>query len=260
MGRKRKNKIIGIYCIENIINGKKYIGRSKGIKGRLTSHKLSLRKNIHRNNHLQHSYNKYGLENFVFYIVEECFIKDLKTKEKYYIELYKTNDSDFGYNLNIGGDGNLKPRPESIEKMRLAKIGKEPWNKGKRMSKEQIEVNRLSHIGIKQSKESNEKRSIAEHKRIELGIKFSVEDIEKMKKQQFTKRKGSKSKYFGVTYTHNKWISRIGYKSERINIGNFKYEIEAALAYNEIAEQLYGSKALLNIISQEEINKLWELE
>jgi hypothetical protein len=52
---------IGIYCIENIINNKKYIGMSSGINTyRLSSHKRRLRKNIHVNACLQNAYNKSG--------------------------------------------------------------------------------------------------------------------------------------------------------------------------------------------------------
>ena len=40
--------------------------------------------------------------------------------------------------------------------------------------------------------------------------------------------------------------------------GSFQIEIEAAIAYNQIAEELLGWKTKLNIISQEEIIKMWE--
>ena len=77
---KIKNGISGIYCIENKINNKKYIGQSQNIKTRWNSHIRKLDKNIHDNKYLQSSWNKYGKDNFKFYIIVK--LKFLM-KEKY---------------------------------------------------------------------------------------------------------------------------------------------------------------------------------
>jgi group I intron endonuclease len=89
----------GIYKIENLINNKIYIGSSININDRKYKHFWMLRKNIHDNNHLQNSYNKFGEENFNFGVLELCDINDLVTLENKYIELYKADDLEFGYNL-----------------------------------------------------------------------------------------------------------------------------------------------------------------
>ena len=49
----RKNKICGIYCIENINTNKKYIGQSVNINDRWSKHKNELRQNSHDNDYLQ---------------------------------------------------------------------------------------------------------------------------------------------------------------------------------------------------------------
>lgn len=46
------------------------------------------------------------------------------------------------------------------------------------------------------------------------------------------------SKYIGVTYTNNKWRSRIGIKGKRIHLGYFLDEYEAHLAYQEALTRL----------------------
>ena len=65
-------KICGIYKIENLVNGKVYIGKTVDFKERKKEHKLDLRLNRHYNNYLQNAWNKYGRENFKFEMVFLC--------------------------------------------------------------------------------------------------------------------------------------------------------------------------------------------
>lgn len=54
----------GIYCIENIRNGKKYIGQSINVYYRWKKHKSELNNNTHDNDYLQKAWNKYGSDIF----------------------------------------------------------------------------------------------------------------------------------------------------------------------------------------------------
>jgi hypothetical protein len=107
MMRKEVGFMCGIYCIENLINGKKYVGQSINIEERIKHHKAQLNSEIstHHNAHLQNAWDKYGEENFNFYILEECTEDELDDKEKYWSEFYKVYDTNSGYALKTAGRG-----------------------------------------------------------------------------------------------------------------------------------------------------------
>jgi group I intron endonuclease len=90
----------GIYKITNTENQKMYIGQSRNIDQRWKTHKrMALKlKSKDNNSHLYNAMRKYGLEKFKFEVVEECSIKLLNDREKYWILEY--NSVEEGYNQN----------------------------------------------------------------------------------------------------------------------------------------------------------------
>lgn len=91
----------GIYKITNKINKKSYIGQSIDITTRWRRHKNYPIENSKYP--LYKAFQKYGIENFDFEIIEECPIADLDKKEIFYIQ--KFNAFYNGYNQTQGGSG-----------------------------------------------------------------------------------------------------------------------------------------------------------
>lgn len=97
------------YLMTNIINGKKYIGRTNNIKRRIGDHISHIRKGSR--SPLYDAIREHGIENFT---VEEVFppdsIKDNKQAEQWLIEKY--NSIVHGYNKIKGGGG--RPGDKSV--------------------------------------------------------------------------------------------------------------------------------------------------
>lgn len=79
-------KEIGIYKIENKINGHCYIGSSKNIKKRWYEHKRRLRNGKHHSIVLQRAWIKYGEDNFNFELLCNCLENKLLVKEQEYFD------------------------------------------------------------------------------------------------------------------------------------------------------------------------------
>lgn len=59
-----------IYQITNMVNGKYYIGSAESFERRVWQHRTDLKRNVHKNPHLQASWNKHGGDAFVFEVLE----------------------------------------------------------------------------------------------------------------------------------------------------------------------------------------------
>jgi group I intron endonuclease len=90
----------GIYSITNLVNNKIYIGSAVDIKKRWRDHRFCFKRQIHHNSHFQSAWNLYGESNFKFEVIEFCDKTILLDREKYFVELYNSTNSLFGYNFN----------------------------------------------------------------------------------------------------------------------------------------------------------------
>lgn len=196
-------KITGIYCIENLINGKKYVGQGLNVEKRMwQSHKGCVV--------LLHALSLYGSDNFKRYVVEYCPKENLEEREKYYIKSLKSHVSEGGYNISWGGNAPFTDRTHSEETIQKMKKS----GKNKIFSETHKQNISKSHMG------DNNPMS----KR-------------KGKQSPFFGRKkwNSSSEYFGVSWlnSHERWVSRVLTDDRVVYVGEFRLEKDAAKAYDD---------------------------
>lgn len=174
----------GIYFIENIINGKIYIGSSINIYKRIKSHKKYLMNGNHCNRKLQSAWDKYGENSFQFYCQEKIDnFNDLISREQYWIDLFYSHEK--GYNIcGIAGsrlgvsfteihkrkigkaNKGLKRSEETKRKISESHKGKPSPKKGIKCSEEAKRKNSEAHKGKKLSEETKIKIGLASIGRI----------------------------------------------------------------------------------------------
>lgn len=159
-----------IYKITNKINNKLYIGKttSKNPLNRWAKH-LSTAKNKTVNNNtyqvLHKAINKYGKENFIFEIIEECDNELFGLeREKFWIKHYVSFGKN-GYNLTKGGDGSSgfrhsqKSKNKMSQSRRGTRLGEENSFYGKHHSTQTKKLLSNIHKGKKIPKNQIMKRS-----------------------------------------------------------------------------------------------------
>ena len=120
-------KISAVYKITNTITGDFYIGSSKDVKRRWANHKWPSAWNKQPNSPLYKDMQKYGVDKFVFEILEEVEVEQLKEKEQEFIEKLKPT-----YN-NIRANGwdfeRRKETQKEYQKSEKYKECKKEYNK-----------------------------------------------------------------------------------------------------------------------------------
>jgi group I intron endonuclease len=147
-------KKIGIYAICNTADGKRYIGQSIEVERRNKEHIDKLKCGKHHNQYLQSAFAKYGVDSFEFRILEEVEIGMLDVREREWIKYYKSDQRQFGYNLESGG--NLYKKHSLETKRKISDAGK-----GRVVSAGSRLKASLSNRGQRRSKETRERISAA---------------------------------------------------------------------------------------------------
>jgi group I intron endonuclease len=101
MGRGRPN-FCGVYCLINIVSNRVYVGSGVDVNSRLSEHFRELRQGVHKNRHLQASFNKHGLQSFGWFVLERCDFDVKYDREQFWIDTFAAVD--IGYNIRPRAD------------------------------------------------------------------------------------------------------------------------------------------------------------
>lgn len=133
-----------IYIIENLINGKSYIGQTANPDLRWKKHKKAGLDCPY----LHRAIRKYGHKSFDFALIQSCATaEEINIQEAYWIDMLGTM-SPIGYNLKKGGLGGGPDSPETREKKRLAKLGEKNPFYGYHHSEESKKRISMSKVGV----------------------------------------------------------------------------------------------------------------
>jgi group I intron endonuclease len=116
----------GIYCIRNIISGRKYVGSSVDIKNRWKNHRVSLRSGTHDAKAMQRSWIKHGEAAFEFTALEAVAdLLDLIAAEQRWIDELDAANPRTGFNSSptAGNCLGVRHTDETKAKHSLAQKG-----------------------------------------------------------------------------------------------------------------------------------------
>lgn len=150
----------GIYKIQNKVNGKIYIGKTKNFRKRYTHYKSAFNKRDTKqiNSYLMRSLEKYSPAQFKFSIIEECHIDLLAERELYWMDEFETTDCQKGYNLRRDSSTGMVAHQSTREKISrrvrrefedgirsredLSKLATNIWKDGERRRGMALEVSK----------------------------------------------------------------------------------------------------------------------
>lgn len=197
-------KLTGIYKIESLIHPERYyIGSAFVINKRWGLHLSNLKANKHHSIILQNHFNKYGIEDLLFSIIEECGKNDLMEREQYYIDILKPY---FNICQIVGSRLNLKHSEKTKRKISQSHIGIKP-DKNTRLKLSIAQIGNKKALGHKCSEFAKQKSREKNN-----GRKWTSEH----KLKHSLRMKGENNPFYGKKHSQetkdkirNIWLARI---------------------------------------------------
>ena len=165
-----------IYLVTNILNGKKYVGKTSSTpEQRFKEHvRDSYKDNKRYNSAFHKAIRLYGPDYFNVITLEKCDIKSLDSRETYWIKYYNTYKD--GYNSTLGGEGAIiYDIPSKEELIRAIKSSKNVEDLRKKFGVYKYTLNNwLAHYSIDLDNFSN----IKKRRKVEVGCIIDNSEFE----------------------------------------------------------------------------------
>lgn len=170
-----------VYLVTNLIDGKKYVGKTeKTVRKRWREH-LANARNLKHQEYLYRAIRTHGLENFsVDCLAEATTAEGLNDLERQWIQTLNTI-APHGYKMTTGGEG-VSGTPEVCEKIRKKALGRPA-------SEHQKQVASLTHKGKRKSIAQRAKIAASwdDNRRVEMSkLSKAVNAVENLKLKDFT--------------------------------------------------------------------------
>lgn len=163
-----------IYFILNKINGKCYVGQTtKRIEERWWHHVNGAKhaKGTKKDTYFCKAIRYWGPDTFEVRVIFNCYEEEtLKSSEIFFISLFDSSNSEFGYNGTLGGTGGV-PSNETKKKISKALTGRHPTEEARK----NLSIARKKQICTEEHKDNIRKAL--------TGIPFSEERKEKISKK-----------------------------------------------------------------------------
>lgn len=117
--KRKQLNICGIYKITSP-SGKVYIGQSVDIKTRWSSYRT---RDCPSQTILNKSFNKYGVKNHAFEIIEECLEEELNCRERYWQEFYEVTGRNGLNCVYVGEQKEYKKKEKTLKRKSIIKDG-----------------------------------------------------------------------------------------------------------------------------------------
>jgi hypothetical protein len=183
------------------------------------------------------SIQKHGHENFTIEQIDSALtIEELNIKEQYWISFYNSMNRNTGYNLMSGGGSTGKHGPDTIRKMREAKIGKSTGPRSDEVKKKLSEMRK----GKPSPHKGKKGRANTPEQKLATSLRFKG-------KPTHNRFKGKNPEMYAIKKKLNRYFVTV----TKQYLGCFKTLIEAQKIRDEFVKNIIAKE--LDNIQQEGI-------
>lgn len=188
-----KQKVVGIYGVEDVKTGNIYIGHSRDIGKRWSNHASKFKDNKYLYKKLQNAYNE-DCKRIKYTILEECKKSELKEKEDFWMKYIQKID---GWTLiNIQQHGGASKTVKDTSKMKIAQTGESNGHCTK------LDEEKVRQIKIYQKNGTYKDKEIAKMFNISLSLVNNIRHGNRWASVHIEDNK-NKVESIGVDTTHN---------------------------------------------------------